>query len=181
MNEAAKLVLEVAVGGGAMAVFVRQVVKQAVDHFIQVQTLKVSEELKRVSTAQETQLQLWSDRQVELFKHLLEAKALVIHQLVKNASRLRRAIHGIGDERDSGLISELYRDYWESFYADPILPEKLFDAAHMFRHVAERTIGACTIGGASDRLDENLVRELDDTYATLLHEARSILLPAAEA
>jgi hypothetical protein len=181
MNDLTKLALEIALGTSALAALLRYTVKQAIQHFFATQTLKLTEDLKRVSKAQETELQLWSARQLELFKHLLEAKAVVIHQLVKSAGRLRRAIHGIGEERDVALIAILYEDYKEIFDTDPILPDRLFDAAHMFRRRAEKMKGACAVAGPKGQLDENLIKELDNSYTDLLREARFVLLPMNEA
>jgi hypothetical protein len=180
MNDTLRMLLQVVVGTGATAVLVRYVVKQAVQHLLDTEKLKFTEELKRVSKLQETALELWSNRQLELFKHLIEEKALVIQSLVRNASLLRRAIRGIGEVRKLDRVDTVYRDYREAFYADPILPKKLYYAAHLFREVAEKMIGACAIAGPNEQLDEGLVRDLDSAYVALLEEARSVLLPTPE-
>jgi hypothetical protein len=180
MNDITRMILEVAVGTGTTAMLVRQIAKQAIQHFFETQKLSFATELERASKAQETELQLWSTRQLELFRYLIEAKSVAIHHLVQNASLLRRAIYGIGEERDPKRLHQLYRDYWESFYADPILPRRLFDAAHQFRQLADKMVGACGVAGPKGQLAEELVTEFDDSYAALLDEARAVLLPTPE-
>ena len=181
MTDAIRLMLEVGASASATATLVQYVIKQSVQHFLETERLRFSEELKRVSQAQESALQLWTTQQTELFKQLIEAKAATMQKLVSNASLLRRAIHGIAEKRDPELVDIFYRRYCEAFYRDPVLPSKLFEAAHSFRQVVQKVIGACVVAGSRQQLDKELVRELDDSYATLLKEARSVLLPVHEA
>jgi hypothetical protein len=180
MTDAIRTILQVVVGTGATAVLVRYMVKQAVQHFLDTEKLKLAEELKRVSKLQETKLELWSQQQSDLFKHLIEEKAIAIQHLVKDASFLRRAIHGVGEERNANRVNVLFHSYQDSFDEDQILPRKLHKAAHDFKDAAEKMIGACVVAGSREPLDEVLVKDLDNTYAALLAEARSVVLPAQE-
>jgi hypothetical protein len=165
------------IGAGVVSLVVRQLITRSIEHAFETHRMHVQSEIQRAANIHQAQLSLWSSQQLELLKRLVGSQAAVIGDLVRRASMLRCAALPIGGPRHQATVEELYGQYFDLYYKNPVLPKPLFEAAHGFRRVSEKMVGACSVAGATNTVERRLVGEFEQAYALLVEEARKLLIP----